>query len=77
MMGYSVTTGRWRYTEWICTDTGNVALRELYDLENDPDVTRNLASDPAQADKAAELSALLAHAGKDVGISRGEASKEP
>lgn len=76
MMGYSVTTGRWRYTEWIRTDTGAVALSELYDLEKDRAVTRNLSSDPAHADKAAELSTLLVQAGKNVEIFRNKAKKE-
>jgi len=66
MMGYSVRKGPWRYTEWIRTDTGAVAFRELYNLEADPHVTRNLAADPANSGTVAELSALLAGAGRRV-----------
>ncbi len=66
MMGYSVTTGRWRYTEWLRTDTGAIALRELYDLEKDPHVTRNLAEDPQCADEVARHHKLIDKAGKKV-----------
>jgi iduronate 2-sulfatase len=40
--GYSIRTERWRYTEW---DRGTRGA-ELYDEVDDPDETRNLASDP-------------------------------
>lgn len=42
VMGRSIRTNRWRYTEW---DEGR-AGRELYDHWNDPREFRNLADDP-------------------------------
>jgi arylsulfatase A-like enzyme/lysophospholipase L1-like esterase len=77
MMGYSVRGTRWRYTEWLRTDTGEVVLRELYDLENDPHAASNVAKDPANAEVIAELSQRLYLAGRGVAHarSRPEAAK--
>ncbi|MFH0988861.1 MAG: sulfatase [bacterium] len=36
MMGYSMRTDQYRYTEWIDQKTNEVKERELYDLKNDP-----------------------------------------
>jgi uncharacterized sulfatase len=55
LMGYSVRTERWRYTEW----DGGAAGAELYDQDADPHEYRNLAKDPAYAGRLAELKALL------------------
>jgi len=66
MMGYSITDGRWRYTEWLRTDTGERKLRELYDLANDPHITRNIADDPTHASTIEELAAQLLKAGRQV-----------
>ncbi len=41
--GYSIRTGRWRYTEWRAIDGGEVMARELYDHENDSNETVNVA----------------------------------
>lgn len=41
--GQSVRTDRWRFTRW------SDGTAELYDQLNDPEETRNLADDPAQA----------------------------
>lgn len=55
IMGRSVRTERWRYTEWNAGAEG----AELYDHRKDPFEYRNLANDPAFARTRAELSALL------------------
>lgn len=59
IMGRSVRTERWRFTEWARTDTGEVLLREFYDFANDPECTRNHAQDPALANIVSEHSQLL------------------
>ncbi len=45
-----------RQAEWFAESR---PAEELYDLENDPDELINLAGDPAQAEKLAEMSAIL------------------
>jgi arylsulfatase A-like enzyme len=57
-MGYSIRTDRWRYTEW---DEGKQG-RELYDHENDPNETDNLAEAAEHSETVAELAKLLAEA---------------
>jgi iduronate 2-sulfatase len=58
-MGYSVRTDRWRYTEWIRNSDGEIHARELYDHENDPAETKNVAEVAAWADVVATQSAQL------------------
>jgi iduronate 2-sulfatase len=48
--GYSVRTNRWRYTEWRAIQSDEIIARELYDHENDPSETRNLAQDRAHTE---------------------------
>ena len=55
IMGYSVRTERWRYTEW----DGGTAGAELYDQDNDPHEYQNLAKHPRFAPTVAELKNLL------------------
>lgn len=60
LMGRSIRTDRWRYTEW---DEGRSGI-ELYDHANggDPGEYHNLASDPNHTGEIAKLAAML-HAG--------------
>jgi arylsulfatase A-like enzyme len=50
VMGYSMRTDRYRYTEWLKQDTGQIVATELYDHDTGPLASRNLASDPDYAD---------------------------
>ncbi|HZM04778.1 MAG TPA: sulfatase [Candidatus Saccharimonadales bacterium] len=55
IMGRSIRTEKWRYTEWA----GGARGRELYDQDADPHEYRNLAGDPKYATTVAELSSRL------------------
>lgn len=56
VMGRSVRTARWRYTEW----NGGAAGRELYDHEQDPQEFRNLAVRPAEEAATREFEQVMA-----------------
>ena len=58
VMGYTMRTDRYRYTEWQ-SKTGERLAAELYDHEKDPAETRNVADATDQASTVAELSAAL------------------
>jgi iduronate 2-sulfatase len=51
VMGYSLRTERYRYTEWEFGAEG----AELYDYENDPREVRNLAEDAAASSLRSQL----------------------
>ncbi|MGQ9461780.1 MAG: sulfatase [Candidatus Fervidibacter sp.] len=55
LLGISVRTERWRYTEW---DEGRAGT-ELYDHNEDPNEWHNFATDPKLADVVKEMKALL------------------
>jgi uncharacterized sulfatase len=55
IMGRTVRTERWRYTEW---DDGKAGV-ELYDHDADPQETKNLADDPKLAETVKQLRDLL------------------
>ncbi len=59
VMGYSLRAGKWRYTEWIRRDSGEVVARELYDHSSGPIASENLADAPAHAATVKRLSTLL------------------
>jgi len=58
LLGHAVRTDRWRYVEWRKED-GTAAARELYDLQNDPQETVNVAEQPDKAGVVKEHAALL------------------
>lgn len=55
IMGYSLRTDRWRYTEWIRRGDGTVVARELYDHGEGPLARRNLVDEAGHADTVAAL----------------------
>ena len=57
LMGYSIRDTRWRLTVWRDRHDGGVAATELYDEQNDPAETKNLAD--ANPDVVARLRQLL------------------
>ena len=46
LMGYSIRDARWRLTLWRDARDGSIAATELYDEQNDPAETVNLADKP-------------------------------
>jgi iduronate 2-sulfatase len=58
VMGRSVRTARYRYTEWRDFKTGELVASELYDHQHDPLETVNVAADPANADAIVECRRL-------------------
>jgi iduronate 2-sulfatase len=59
LLGQAMRTDRWRYVEWQKADK-SIASRELYDMQNDPGETVNLAENSEQAATVTELSAMMA-----------------
>jgi arylsulfatase A-like enzyme len=55
VLGRSVRTDRWRYSQWVEGERGEV----LFDEQNDPHELKNLAADPNYAAKLAELRGLM------------------
>jgi iduronate 2-sulfatase len=55
VMGYSVRTERWRYTEW----SGGKEGAELYDHQKDPNEWKNLIKDEKAAQTIATLKKML------------------
>lgn len=59
VMGYSMRTDRYRYTEWQNKKSGKVEARELYDHETDPAENDNVADSDANRELVAKLSEQL------------------
>jgi iduronate 2-sulfatase len=59
IMGYSLRTEKWRYTEWIQTKTRKVLSTELYDQSKGSLVDSNVVSEPQHKDLVAQLSKKL------------------
>lgn len=59
VMGYSVRTANWRYTEWMNWETGAVEASELYDHRKDEPELRNVAAAPPDQAAFEEAKRLL------------------
>ncbi len=44
VMGYTVQTDRYRYTEWVRVSTGELLARDLFDHQTDPDENKSIAN---------------------------------
>jgi len=62
IMGYSMRTDRYRYTEWRDRKTGQLHVRELYDHQKDPKENVNVAKRPDYSQIIKEL-AIVASKG--------------
>jgi iduronate 2-sulfatase len=58
VMGYSMRTDRYRFTQWASADKSFVRY-ELYDHHTDPEENVNVAGQPQYAKQVRELTALL------------------
>ncbi|QGY46766.1 sulfatase-like hydrolase/transferase [Maribellus comscasis] len=59
VMGYTVQTDRYRYTEWIRKSTGELLARDLFDHHTDPQENNSIANDPENEELMQNLSRLL------------------
>lgn len=59
IMGYTMRTDRWRYTEWRQRKDAAVTARELYDHKTDTGENVNLAGGPEHAETVKRLAAML------------------
>ncbi len=59
IMGYTMRTDRFRYTEWQSRDSGEVQARELYDHESDSQENINAVDNPEYATHLPELEAMM------------------
>ena len=59
IMGYTIQTKRYRYTEWIKESSGELLARDLFDHQADPDENASIAQNPANEALIEELSDLL------------------
>lgn len=66
LMGYSVRTNRYRYTEWRRIGSKEIEASELYDHENDPDENVNIAGKTENQTIVERHSALLKQGFKSI-----------
>ena len=64
-MGYTVRSSRYRYTAWVDAN-GGIEARELYDLQTDPEESRNVAGDSSYAAAAASMEDLRVNGWRSV-----------
>ena len=65
LMGYSVRTEQWRCTFWRKRNAADIGFIELYDEQNDPNETVNLATKPEHAALIESLKKHLPPVGSD------------
>lgn len=63
LLGTSLRTERWRYTEWRVDKTGELDAVELYDLQNDPGATKSVHGNPENAPVLERLAELAKSSG--------------
>jgi iduronate 2-sulfatase len=59
IIGYSVRSGKWRYTEWYKKSNNKLILKELYDHSHGPLAKANLAKSARSRKTVNELSKIL------------------
>ncbi len=58
-MGYSIRSGKWRFTQWRQRRTGKTVAFELYDHSESDIATQNVAGDSANKETVEKMEALL------------------
>lgn len=58
-IGYSLRTERWRYTEWIKSDSKEIVFRELFDHAETQMAPRNVEGDADRAELVSRFSKML------------------
>ncbi len=59
IMGYTMKTHRYRYTEWRNMKTGKIEARELYDHKKDSQENENVINKPEYADTIKKMKQLI------------------
>jgi iduronate 2-sulfatase len=59
VMGYSMRTDQFRYTEWRSFQDAEVHARELYDHHKDPGENTNVVDDPQYSQAVTNLASLI------------------
>lgn len=59
VMGYTMRTENFRYTEWKHVKTGKIPVRELYDHGKDPQENINVIDDPKYAEVVKKLEQMM------------------
>ena len=59
VMGYSIRTEKWRYTEWVDQQSKSVLDRELYDHSVSPFAKKNVSEDSENIEIVRKLSLML------------------
>lgn len=80
VMGYTIRTDRYRYTEWhgnsylsqMPYNPDNIVGKELYDYQEDPLESINCLEDPVYSEVASELAALMVNFFKTQEIKQNE-----
>lgn len=59
VIGFTIKTDRYRYTEWIKTSTDELMAIDLFDHQTDPDENSSIANNPENEEVMKKLSKLL------------------
>ena len=59
VMGYTMRTDRYRYTEWNDRESGETKARELYDHQRDSQENVNVIGRPEYAEDTGKLEAMM------------------
>jgi len=70
VMGYTMRTSKFRYTEWRDRESGELRATELYDHRSDSQENANVAARPEHAETVASLARQMARGWREAGPPR-------